>query len=197
MTIRPQLLKDGHWPDIELAVRMIGARSWRVYGDALRVETNGGVLTAERHIAALETAASWMDAGKQPLARKWPMLASRMRALAREGRKAIGATYGTKIPHEAGKPGYEYTPSPEAPDAVPRDDHHEEDMTMAKTKKDKTDMVTFAFRLPKKESEAIHKAAGPQMASRWARALLVAAARGDTSEVKKIIEQGVSKEEAA
>jgi hypothetical protein len=47
----------------------------------------------------------------------------------------------------------------------------------AKPKKDrapKEDLMTFAFRLPKTESAALHKAAGPAGASRTMRALAAA-----------------------
>jgi len=51
----------------------------------------------------------------------------------------------------------------------------------------KDDMMVFAFRLSKEESAAIHKAAGPGKASKFARTLLVAAARNDEAEVKAIL----------
>ena len=51
----------------------------------------------------------------------------------------------------------------------------------------KEDLMVFAFRLTKEESAAIHKAAGPGKASKFARTLLVAAARNDEAEVKAIL----------
>ncbi len=52
-------------------------------------------------------------------------------------------------------------------------------------------LCTFAFRLPKADSELIHQAAGRAKASKWARAILVAAAKPDVELVKAIIENGL------
>lgn len=49
------------------------------------------------------------------------------------------------------------------------------------------DLCVFAFRLTAEERDAIHKAAGPAMASKFARGLLVAAARNDDVALKAII----------
>jgi hypothetical protein len=49
------------------------------------------------------------------------------------------------------------------------------------------DLCVFAFRLTAEERDAIHKAAGPAKASKFARTLLVAAARNDESAVKAIM----------
>ncbi|MFH1833731.1 MAG: hypothetical protein ABH877_01795 [bacterium] len=48
-------------------------------------------------------------------------------------------------------------------------------------------LCVFAFRLAPEERDAIHKAAGPAKASKFARSLLVAAARNDTATVKAIM----------
>lgn len=48
-------------------------------------------------------------------------------------------------------------------------------------------LCVFAFRLTAEERDAIHKAAGPAMASKFARGLLVAAARNDEAGVRAII----------
>ena len=48
-------------------------------------------------------------------------------------------------------------------------------------------LCVFAFRLTAEERAAIHKAAGPAMASKFARGLLVAAARNDEAGVKAIM----------
>lgn len=48
----------------------------------------------------------------------------------------------------------------------------------------KEDLCTFAIRIPKAESAAIHKAAGPGGATKWARAILAAAAKGDVEAVR-------------
>ena len=48
----------------------------------------------------------------------------------------------------------------------------------------KEDPCTFAIRIPKAESTAIHKAAGPGGATKWARAILAAAAKGDVEAVR-------------
>ena len=49
------------------------------------------------------------------------------------------------------------------------------------------DLCVFAFRLTEEERDAIHKAAGPAKASKFARTLLVAAARNDEAAVKAIM----------
>ena len=48
----------------------------------------------------------------------------------------------------------------------------------------KGDLCTFAIRLPIEDRNAIHEAAGPRGASRFAREVLVAAARGYEKEVR-------------
>jgi len=48
-------------------------------------------------------------------------------------------------------------------------------------------LCVFAFRLTEEERNAIHKAAGPAKASKFARTLLVAAARNDEAAVKTIM----------
>jgi hypothetical protein len=55
------------------------------------------------------------------------------------------------------------------------------------------DLCVFAFRLTADERAAIHKAAGPAMASKFARGLLVAAARNDEAGVKAIMKAAHSK----
>ena len=50
------------------------------------------------------------------------------------------------------------------------------------------ELCVFAFRLTEAERDAIHKAAGPAKASRFARTLLVAAARRDAAGVSAILE---------
>lgn len=54
-------------------------------------------------------------------------------------------------------------------------------------------LCVFAFRLTAKERAAIHKAAGPAMASKFARGLLVAAARNDEAGVRAIMKAVHSK----
>lgn len=49
------------------------------------------------------------------------------------------------------------------------------------------DLVVFAFRLTPAERELIHRAAGPAKASRFVRALAVAAAGGDEEAVMKLL----------
>lgn len=49
------------------------------------------------------------------------------------------------------------------------------------------DLVVFAFRLTAEERDAIHRAAGPAKASKFARTLLVAAARNDEGAVRAIL----------
>ncbi len=55
------------------------------------------------------------------------------------------------------------------------------------------DLCVFAFRLTEEERDAIHKAAGPAKASKFARTLLVAAARNDEAAVKAIM-KGIQSE---
>jgi len=49
------------------------------------------------------------------------------------------------------------------------------------------DLCIFAFRLTAEERDAIHKAAGPGKASKFARGRLVAAARNDDVALKAIV----------
>ena len=54
-------------------------------------------------------------------------------------------------------------------------------------------LCVFAFRPTEEERDAIHKAAGPAKASKFARTLLVAAARNDEAAVKGIM-KGIQSE---
>jgi hypothetical protein len=72
------------------------------------------------------------------------------------------------------------TPKPAAPGPAKAEEKPEE-------KAPRTDLCVFAFRLSAEERAAIHKAAGPAMASKFARGLLVAAARNDEAGVKAIM----------
>jgi len=56
-----------------------------------------------------------------------------------------------------------------------------------KTRAPREDLCVFAFRLTEEERNAIHKAAGPAKAAKFARTLLVAAARSDEAAVKAIM----------
>jgi hypothetical protein len=56
-----------------------------------------------------------------------------------------------------------------------------------KEKAPKENLCVFAFRLTEAERDAIHKAAGPAKASKFARTLLVAAAHNDEAAVKAIM----------
>jgi hypothetical protein len=61
----------------------------------------------------------------------------------------------------------------------------------AKPKRDKTpkeELMTFAFRMPKAESAALHQAAGPANASRVMRALAGAFVREDRAVFESIVE---------
>ena len=51
------------------------------------------------------------------------------------------------------------------------------------------DLCVFAFRLTEAERDAIHKAAGPAKASKFARNLLVAAATKDEAAVRAIMKE--------
>jgi len=62
-----------------------------------------------------------------------------------------------------------------------------------KKKAPREDLCVFAFRLTADERDAIHKAAGPAKASKFARTLLVAAARNDEAAVK-VIMKGIQSE---
>jgi len=57
-----------------------------------------------------------------------------------------------------------------------------------KSKESREELCVFAFRLTEAERDAIHKAAGPARASKFARRLLVAAAQKDAAAVKAIME---------
>jgi hypothetical protein len=56
-----------------------------------------------------------------------------------------------------------------------------------KVKEPKEDLVVFAFRLTAEERDAIHAAAGPAKASKYVRALTLAASKGDEKTVLDIV----------
>jgi len=58
-----------------------------------------------------------------------------------------------------------------------------------KEKVTKENLCVFAFRLTPEERDAIHKAAGPAKASKFVRALAVAAARRDEAAVRTIMKE--------
>jgi hypothetical protein len=58
-----------------------------------------------------------------------------------------------------------------------------------KAKAAREELCVFAFRLTAEERDAIHKAAGPAKASKFARNLLVAAARKDEAAVRAIMKE--------
>ena len=60
--------------------------------------------------------------------------------------------------------------------------------TEQEKKAQREDLCVFAFRLTPEERDAIHKAAGSGKASKFVRALAVAAARNDAAAVKAIME---------
>ena len=57
------------------------------------------------------------------------------------------------------------------------------------TKAPREELCVFAFRLTEAERDAIHKAAGPAKASKFARNLLVAAANKDDAAVRAIMKE--------
>lgn len=59
-----------------------------------------------------------------------------------------------------------------------------------KASQSREELCVFAFRLTEEERRLIHRAAGPAKASKFARTLLVAAARNDATAVKAIMERG-------
>jgi hypothetical protein len=59
--------------------------------------------------------------------------------------------------------------------------------TPKKEKAPREELCVFALRLTNAERAAIHQAAGPAKASRFARAILVAAARGDETAVREML----------
>ena len=59
----------------------------------------------------------------------------------------------------------------------------------AETKASREELCVFAFRLTEAERDAIHKAAGPAKASKFARTLLVAAANKDDAAVRAIMKE--------
>ncbi len=58
-----------------------------------------------------------------------------------------------------------------------------------KTKAPREELCVFAFRLTEAERDAIHKAAGPAKAWKFARNLLVAAAAKDEAAVRAIMKE--------
>jgi len=59
----------------------------------------------------------------------------------------------------------------------------------SQAKAPREDLCVFAFRLTEAERNDIHKAAGPGKASKFARSLLVAAARKDDAAVRAILKE--------
>ena len=59
----------------------------------------------------------------------------------------------------------------------------------AEAKAPREELCVFAFRLTEAERDAIHKAAGPAKASKFARNLLVAAATKDDAAVRAIMKE--------
>ncbi len=59
----------------------------------------------------------------------------------------------------------------------------------AKAKAPREELCVFAFRLTEEERSDIHKAAGPGKASKFARSLLVAAARKDDAAVRAMMKE--------
>jgi hypothetical protein len=59
----------------------------------------------------------------------------------------------------------------------------------SKAKAPREELCVFAFRLTEEERNDIHKAAGPGKASKFARSLLVAAARKDDAAVRAILKE--------
>ena len=59
----------------------------------------------------------------------------------------------------------------------------------ADAKAPREELCVFAFRLTEAERDAIHKAAGPAKASKFARNLLVAAATKDEAAVRAIMKE--------
>ena len=60
---------------------------------------------------------------------------------------------------------------------------------VAEAKRPREELCVFAFRLTEAERIDIHKAAGPGKASKFARSLLVAAARKDDAAVRAIMKE--------
>ena len=63
--------------------------------------------------------------------------------------------------------------------------------TAAGPKPPREELCVFAFRLTAEERDAIHQAAGPARAAKFARVLLVAAARGDDRPAREIFSEAV------
>ena len=63
------------------------------------------------------------------------------------------------------------------------------DKTPGEAKAPREELCVFAFRLTEAERDAIHKAAGPSKASKFARNLLVAAASKDEAAVRAIMKE--------
>jgi len=59
----------------------------------------------------------------------------------------------------------------------------------SKAKAPREELCVFAFRLTEEERNDIHKAAGPGKASKFARSLLVAAARKNDAAVRAIMKE--------
>ena len=53
----------------------------------------------------------------------------------------------------------------------------------------KDDLVVFAIRLTEPERQLIHRASGPGKASRFVRAVAIAAAKGDETTIRQILKE--------
>ena len=97
--------------------------------------------------------------------------------------KTPTATKATTPPTPAdGDPAGNTTPTEPAPPAAPRDEAQPEP-------DDSAEVCVFAFRLSRAERYIIHEAAGPAKASRFVKAVALAAARRDTTALQTAIQE--------
>jgi len=116
----------------------------------------------EAGAANTEVAAPETPAAEKTLRPKAPRLSDSLKA---QADRMIAARDGKKVPAPRGA---------RAPKAKEADGEE--------------DLVVFAFRLSPEERELIHKAAGPARASRFVRALAVAAACHDEGAIKLLLQ---------
>ena len=84
----------------------------------------------------------------------------------------------------------------ETPAAVEPEPESKPTKAKPKEKAPKEELVVFAFRLKAAERDLIHQAAGAAKASRFVRALMIAASKGDEKTVVEIV-RAVKEEGAA
>ena len=125
--------------------------------------------TAEKHVAAEPAPAT--EAKPAP---------------EKKGRARARASVWEKVPETGGGPAPAKAPEPKAAKKGTAKPKRPADEIMPKARASDP-LVVFAFRLSEAEREEIHAAAGPARASRFVRAVALAAARRDVAQLQSIL----------